>query len=104
MKERAYMKLFQITKFELLERITILANHHDDAANILISAIEKGLGKSPILEYEVTRWKPRLDSKRPTLHAIVDRNQRGFAWESDDHRWSFTDPFTDWQNVTKTFE
>ena len=86
------MKLFKISDLNLVEPYTVLAESCDRAADYFIACLNRGFGHVPVIEYAVTRWKPRKIETLVGLAEIVSQNQKGWALENFG-RWEFFDPF-----------
>lgn len=86
------MKLYKISDINLVEPYTVLAESRDRAADYFIACLNRGFGHVPVIEYAVTRWSPKDFDQHTGLREILDKQQKGWAWEGQD-RWEFTDPF-----------
>jgi hypothetical protein len=75
-----------MTNFYRLDKITltVLAQDHDDAANILGHGLTMGLGQRPDADFDVVEWRPRIRSPRPPPLKWLAMGCRGFAWPIDD--------------------
>lgn len=87
------MKLFKISDINLVEPFTVLAESRDGAADFFVACINRGFGHVPVIEYAVTGWNPKDFDQHAGLRDVVAQKRRVWAWEGQDRRWEFHNPF-----------
>ncbi len=82
------MHLYRIEIIRL-QPLLVLAQNHDDAADILSSALINGLGNRPDADFDVTHLN-RNELDRAPPKDWIKAGYRGIAWSVDgDRAWEF---------------